>query len=337
MTPATQYKEEGHHSDTVVSNHESWIRRHVGLQASIQWPMIWLLPIPGMLLVAAAMHDLFHTLFHPTDQGSISEFITLRVWRMFRRYAPKERLMVGPLNFLIVILFWTASVVIGFAMIYRPFLPNRFIVAPGMDPARIDSMMASLNLSLSSLITVSTGLRTDAAFLQFLMGIEAVLGFAILTASISWLLSVYPVIEHRRSLAHEISLLHYAETTVQPLEQLEDTDLNDLFFAFAAEVSTIRTELSQFPISYYFQESDSKTPLSPALYYLAQVAQDISGTKRSAAISATVLGGAIDDLLEIVEDKYLPTVSPDRWGTLAEFLADHGRKPLQRPEPAKAA
>ncbi len=66
--------------------------------------MNWVLPISGLLLVTAGAQDLFHTLFHPSGQGNISEFLTLRIWRAFRRYAPEKRQMVGPLNFLVVIL-----------------------------------------------------------------------------------------------------------------------------------------------------------------------------------------------------------------------------------------
>jgi hypothetical protein len=300
--------------------------------------MNWFLPSLGFLVIAAGMQDLFHTLFHVTDQGNISEYMTLRIWRASRRLAPRHRLLVGPLSFLIVIIFWSASVVFGFAMIYRPFMPQRFIVAPGMDGSRINSFLSAVNLSVSSMITVNMGVQTNSRSLQLAMAIEALLGFAILTASISWLLAIYPVIEHRRSLAHEVSLLHFSERLgIQRLEKIENSELQDLLFGLAAEISTIRTELSQFPITYYFQESDKKSALAPALYYLAEVARDNSGSKRPASTSATVLGGAIDDFLALVEEKYLRRQHPDRWSTLRELLADHSREPLYRPTTSKSA
>jgi hypothetical protein len=60
--------------------------------------MRWFLPILGVLLVVTGIQDLFHTLFHPSEQGNISEFMTLRIWRGFRRFAPSKRRMAGPFN-----------------------------------------------------------------------------------------------------------------------------------------------------------------------------------------------------------------------------------------------
>jgi hypothetical protein len=300
--------------------------------------MHWIAITIGLIVILAGMQDLFHTLFHPTQQGNISEYMTLYIWRGFRRFAPGQRLMVGPLNFLMVIVFWGLSVIIGFALIYRPFMLRAFIGAPGMDVSKVGSFFSAVNLSLSSLITVPMGLQTDWKWLQLAMATEAVLGFAILTASISWLLSIYPVIEHRRSLAHEVSLLHFSESSgLQRFEELDDSTLQTLLFGLATQLNTVRTELSQFPISYYFQETDDKTALGPALYLLAEVARDVSSSNRRARMAAATLGGSIDDLLQVIEEKYLPKKHESRWDTLRELLADHGRSPLTRPKPSKVA
>jgi hypothetical protein len=294
--------------------------------------MIYLLPALGMLLIFVGMQDLFHTLFHPSEHGNISEYMTLRVWRTFRRWAPHHLHSAGPVNLLLVILFWAVSVVVGFALIYRPFLPSHFVFASGLHPATFDSFFSALNLSLSSLITVTLGVQTNSVWLQFAMSFEAVLGFSIFTASISWILSIYPVIEHRRSMAHEVTLLHFAEQNgIRRLEQMTTSDLQNLFEALAAQLITIRTELSQFPITYYFQERDDKSALAPALYYLASIAQDVTALGGERALSATLVGGAVDDLLELVEKKYLKREHPDRWSAFQSFLRDHNREPLRRP------
>lgn len=43
--------------------------------------------------------------------------------------------------------------------------------------------------------------------LRLIVPLEALVGFALLTASVSWLLTVYPALSRRRSLAYEITLL----------------------------------------------------------------------------------------------------------------------------------
>jgi hypothetical protein len=47
--------------------------------------------------------------------------------------------------------------------------------------------------------------------LRLLALIEALVGFGLLTAAISWVLSIYPALSRRQSLAQKISLTHKAE------------------------------------------------------------------------------------------------------------------------------
>jgi hypothetical protein len=155
-----------------------------------------------------------------------------------------------------------------------------------------------------------------------------------LTASISWILSIYPVIEHRRSLSHQVSLLHFAEERgVRQVDRLGTTELQSLLLGLATQLTTICTELSQFPITYYFQEKDPKSALAPSLYYLAALAEDIMATRDDVKLSATVMGGAVDDLLELIEKKYLKRNYPDRWSVLEALLREHRREPLRRSSP----
>jgi hypothetical protein len=300
--------------------------------------MAWILPIIGAVFVTMALHDLFHTLFHPSEHGNISEYLSLRLWRMLRHFEPEHLNLAGPLNLLTVILYWGVSVVVGFACIYRPFLPGHFVFNPGLDAHSFNSFLSAINLSMASLITVTLGVQTNSAWLQLATSAEAVLGFVILTASISWILSIYPVIEHRRSLAHEVSLLHFAEERgIRHIEQLKTAELQSLLLGFATQLTTIRTELSQFPITYFFQERDDKSALAPSLYYLAAIAEDVVSTRDDVKMSAAVMGGAIDDLIELIEKKYLKKAHAHRWGALDALLRDHRREPLRRPSSARVA
>lgn len=296
--------------------------------------MRWFLFVVGLLLIASALLDVFRTLFHPARHGNVSEALILGNWRLFRRAFPSLLSTAGPLNLVIVISFWMASVVLGFALLYWIAIPAQIIVSPGMDKSYFTSFATAINLSMASLITVTLGLETNSSLLQFAMSAEAVVGFAILTASISWILSIYPVIEHRRSLAHEISLLHFSEYRgLRRAEQLQDSDFHTLLLGFAAQIATIRTELNQFPITYYFQENEDRSALAPNLFYLAELTEEVSREREYCRLAATVLGGAIDDLLEMVRTKYLGSVHGDRWRILEAMNDDHFRQPLHR-EPA---
>ena len=42
----------------------------------------------GLLLIVIALHDMFHTLFHPSGRGVLAEFISFRLWRLWRHLFP---------------------------------------------------------------------------------------------------------------------------------------------------------------------------------------------------------------------------------------------------------
>ncbi|PYP89102.1 MAG: hypothetical protein DMG65_14100 [Candidatus Angelobacter sp. Gp1-AA117] len=225
--------------------------------------LFWLL---GAALILAALQDLFHTLFHPSARGDISDWLAMRVWRACRTGGRSFLQMAGPTAFATVILYWMISVFLGFALIYRTQLPEGFIYLSGLGPRDFDSFLAACNLSLGSLITLSTGAVPKSGWVQLLMNIEAVFGFAILTASISWILSIYPVLEHRRTLAHQATLLHFGEMSEgRRLSRVSDSDLQTLFFGLGSQITTARNELSQFPITYFFYERDIQGALAGVL------------------------------------------------------------------------
>jgi uncharacterized membrane protein len=179
--------------------------------AITNFSMASLLTIAGIILILAAIQDMFFTMFHPAHTGDICDRIARLIWRGFRKLRPSALNMAGPLAFVTVVLYWSVSICIGFALIYLPHLPEAFTFSSGLSPRHYGTFIGALDVSLGSLITLSTGVYSTSLWIQLLMGVESVLGFGLLTASISWILSIYPVLEHRKSLAHEATLLHFSE------------------------------------------------------------------------------------------------------------------------------
>src|SRR5437762_7291278 len=137
---------------------------------------MWIaLTIIGALLIIFAMRDIFHTLFHPASSGDINDWLTLMVWRFFRSFLPKHLSMAGPLAFLVVVSYWAVSIILGFALIYRPHLSSEFAFAPGVNPTNYDSMLGALNISIASLITLATAAIAKNLWIQLLMGLEALI------------------------------------------------------------------------------------------------------------------------------------------------------------------
>lgn len=297
--------------------------------------MRWVSIIAGVILIVAALRDLFSTLFHPGTSGNISDWIALSLWRSYRKVFPKRLIHAGPLIFLAVIAYWGMSMIFGFALIYRPFMRDTFVFMAGLDAGSFDSFFAALNFSAGTLITEFIGATPTNGVLQLLTTLEAIFGFAILTASISWILSIYPVIEHRRSLAHEASLFHYGEKTgSRHLESLSDAELQTILLGLASQLTTHRNELSQFPITYYFQESESRTAIGGILFYISELADRFSNREGAVRIAAVTLGGAVEDYLSLVDEQFFGRKFDNRQASLQRLAQDHRRKPVHSPGPA---
>jgi hypothetical protein len=261
----------------------------------------WLFVFCGALVALIALKDLFHTLFHPASSGHVSDWISLRLWRIFRKAFRARLEAAGPVIFLAIISYWTASVVLGFAMIYRPFMPDRFALMSGLATSSLDSYFAAVNLSLGNLISIYIGAVPKDNWIQFITGIEAICGFAILTASISWILSIYPVLEHRRSLAHQVTLLHLGEATgARPLESLADSELQTILLSLASQLTQHRNELTQFPITYFFVEDEKKTGLGGLILYMSELADRFIEREGAVRYAAVALDGAIKDFLQVI-------------------------------------
>jgi len=80
---------------------------------------------------------------------------------------------------------------------------------PELGPAANQrDFVDALYMSLVTLGTIGYGDISPATdVLRLIVPLEALVGFALLTASVSWVLTVYPALSRRRSLAYEITLL----------------------------------------------------------------------------------------------------------------------------------
>ena len=78
-------------------------------------------------------------------------------------------------------------------------------------PIKNNSFVAAINMSFASLVTASTDMAPAKNWSRFVTTLESIEGFVLITASVSWLLSLYPVLEHRASTAHNARSLYDAE------------------------------------------------------------------------------------------------------------------------------
>jgi hypothetical protein len=145
-------------------------------------------------------------------------------------------------------------------------------------------------------------------------------------------LSIYPIFEHRKSLSHEATLLHFSEVNgIRSLSDMNDSDLQEILLGLASQLITSRNELSQFPITYYFHEGENRTALAGILPYLADLSEQNVNKTGAVSTAATTLGGAVDDYLKFVAEKFLNRRFTSRGDLLRAFADDHMRQMVRSP------
>jgi hypothetical protein len=298
--------------------------------------------LAGMAMIGVSCHDVFHTLFHPAGRGALSDRLSRWIWTLFRGLARRHRSMItlgGPIIFLSVVFSWALLILFGFALIYWANLAT-FAVVPGMDPSRPRVFIDAFNISLGALITIAGDFNANSKLMRLLMGSEAVIGFGLLTASVSWLLSIYPVLEQRRSLAHRSTLLHAAEQRAgASILDIPRPELHALLMKITEDVTTLRNSMSQFPISYYFPGGERETALPGILEYVRGIGERTTHSNDPAVrIAGTMLSGAIIDYLELLAEVYLRMPQDDPAAILREYARDQLRDlvPYKRPESAES-
>ena len=290
------------------------------------------LQVIGVVLILISLQDQFQTLFHPAGHGTLSDFIGRMVWRsvrMFTRWRLGLLTLAGPLAMLFIILAWGMLIVLGWALLYWPHLPS-FVMMPGLDASRHHTFIDALNISLGSLMSLAGDMMPTTHFPRFLMGLQGVEGFALLTASVSWLLSVYPVLESARSFAQEaMSLYQGGRDTGVDIFELPEAEVQSLIHGLAVQLANVRNQMVQFPVTYYFNVGERKTGLSVVMPFVAYVAQGAEHDERAGVrVAGSQLRQAIDSFVEFVADSFLHMPKADRVAALVALARDHLTDPI---------
>jgi hypothetical protein len=152
------------------------------------------------------------------------------------------------------------------------------------------------------------------------------LGFGLLSASVSWLLLIYPVLHRRRSLAYEISLLLETEREIGiVVERLEPTAAERVYAELTSRLVAVERDLVNFPVSYYFVERDRRFALpavAPALLELAQRGA-AEGMPPAPRMQASMLLDALEDFAHTVATGFHGRASSSTAESLRDYAADH--------------
>ncbi len=286
--------------------------------------------VAGITLIAIAARDVFDTLFHPHGRGVVSEALIRAAWRALRWMSRRRAALLslaGPIGFLLVVLSWITLVVAGGALIVLPQLPERYALSPGLGPDSVTGLGGAIYVSLVNLTSLGYGdvvARTDA--LRLLGPLQAIIGLGILTASISWILSIYKVLGDYRSLAREIGLVcDAAEATGHSLARMGADSAASVMAGLTSQLVAVRGDILHFPIVYYFHSRDPRDDPARSLERLIPALEECRETHRepAAALEAERLALAIRDLLTTVDGEFLGAAGTPPRETLARWQRDH--------------
>ena len=288
-----------------------------------------LLTLAGAAMIALALRDIFDALLHPEGRGTLAAAITRSIWLLSRRGGSHHRvfLLAGPLALGGVILSWALLLAIGWALVYLPHMPDGFRFAEGTGGS--GDLVDALHVSLVTLTTIGFGdVIPQAGWLRLALPLEALLGFGLLSATVSWLLLIYPVLARRRSLAYEISLLRKAQYEAGlPVEQLPPDTAARIYAELTSRLVAVERDLVHFPVAYYFAERDERFSLPAVAPYLLELAR--RGASKAmpepVRVHALLLLEAIDDLAATTAARFHGVDAGSAEGVLRAYARDHLR------------
>ncbi|MFI9209264.1 potassium channel family protein [Streptomyces sp. NPDC053253] len=287
--------------------------------------MTWLATPAGAVLVLFILRDVFHTLWHPTRHGGLSKLVMVSLWwlspRLGRRRRPAG--LAGPLGMVTVVATWALTVAVGWGLIYWPHMPEEFSYAAGLVPSEHAGPLDALYISLVTLATLGLGdIAPTSGWLRVLAPMEALVGFVLLSATVAWILGIYPALARRRALALRLSHVRRSRATARALDSDGGAALLD---GLASALSTITVDFLQYAESYYFHDGDENTSLPRQLHYAVGLADQATGAHHpDVRLSASVLRRALEDLAVVLDDRFLRTgEGPER--VFAAYADAHGQ------------
>ncbi|MGB3230152.1 MAG: potassium channel family protein [Mycobacterium sp.] len=284
----------------------------------------WIVGVIGALFVVAVMRDVFHTLFHPIGRGSIAPNVMKFVWWLLRVFHPDRRIasMTGPLGIALVVLTWGAMAVLGWAMLYFSLMPEGFAFGSELDPAERHPVLDSLYVSLVTIGTLGFGdVVPTSPWLRLIVPLEALFGFMLLTAAVSWVLQIYPTLHRRRVVALQLSTLREARRA-QPTLDVNSVPTGVLT-GLASAIVEVRNDFNQDGATYYFRDLEADASLAVSIQYATQLADEAAQSENpQMCLAGALLTAAVDSLAGLLDAEFLQ-LGGDTASVIKAYAADH--------------
>jgi hypothetical protein len=295
--------------------------------------------VVGILLLLALLRDVVSELFDPGTSGRLSRAVMQGAWRGVRAVARRHHGAIhhaGAVVLLAVAFAWVSLLMLGFALVYWPRLPDDFQLGPGLPPEAGQGFATALYISLASATTLNTSELVPAtSAMRMAVAVESMLGVGLITAWITWVLSIYPVLADRRAFERQVALIR--RTHPQPAAVMQEVPreaVTGMLRSLTEQLLRIGSSLGQTRVTYYFQNESRDLALAKQLPYVLALAHAAESDGREDAVRyhGATLRLAAESVLGQVGERFLglPDAAPDV--VLDALAADHL---LENPAPTR--
>ena len=279
--------------------------------------------IVGILLVALVVWEVFNDLFHPTNSGALSDWLGRHLFNLLRR--TKTMLpLAGPLALVGTIATWVALLMLGFGLIFYGSVPGGFRTSTATVPPGDHRFGTAMYVSAQTLTTLAFGdVVAYAPAMRAAATAEGLIGFGVLTASVSSIVLIYPALSRMRLLARGVAHIVAAERNVDVPMTRTGSDV--VHANLARDVTNTRIDLIHFPIIYYFAPVEPEGSIAYALPHLVRLARDgqQAHLPPHVRLAAAALDRSLDDFADALVERFLDTDRKDRDAVFAAFARDH--------------
>jgi hypothetical protein len=165
-----------------------------------------------------------------------------------------------------------------------------------------------------------------AEWLRVAVPMQAMLGFVLLTAAVTWVLQVYPALMRRRALAIRLSLLQRADAA-RVLAEDDVPMAANLLEDLAGAVVQARVDLTQYAEIYYFRDGEESTSLAATIGTAVELAHAAERSPRAdLRFAGKLLDTALADFAGLLDAHFL-RVGGSPQAVLNAYAADHGHEP----------
>jgi len=99
--------------------------------------------------------------------------------------------------------------------------------------------------------------------------------------------------------------------------------VHDWVMGLAADLSSLRNQMAQFPISFYFYVGEPQTNLSGTLPYLNELAdRAVASGMPANRLAGTALGGAVEDFVKLLAEVFLRIPEKDKKAILTAYARE---------------